>query len=183
MQDVLNQRGITPGGSYSVSDIQEAVVDAFGGKAFLHCQGRNILVEVRCNKSNKYWSRKNVTRGSDRGSGILLSPCFPRVLQCNDEQCYHSSPRALWLFQNDLQYASIATQLPLFADLYLLQPEIGEGVLLKGRCLQRGCTCRICLGTTKEQRCLSTQKDCADSLGILGRQEVCHIDAALPKSA
>lgn len=46
LHDVLDQRGIAPGGSYSVSEIQAAIVDAFGGDAFLHCQGRNVLVEI-----------------------------------------------------------------------------------------------------------------------------------------
>lgn len=185
VQDVLDQRGITPGGSYPMSDIQEAVVDAFGGKAFLHCQGRNILVEVRCNKSTKQWSRKNVSNGSDRGSEIFLSLCLLAEVtgQWWANATHTHNPRALWLFQKDLQSASIGTQLLSFADIYMLQPEVGEGVLLKGRCLQRGRTCQICFGRTNEQRCMRTWRDFADSLAILGQQEVWHIDAALPKSA
>jgi len=46
LQDNFEANGITPGGSYSVSDIQKALVDTLGGGAFLHCQGDNVLVEV-----------------------------------------------------------------------------------------------------------------------------------------
>lgn len=38
--------GITPGGSYSVSRLQDALVKSLGGAAFLHCQGNNVLIEV-----------------------------------------------------------------------------------------------------------------------------------------